>query len=79
MTTMTAPRPDWRTIRGGPLVAYKSATAAHDSICPDCGAEVARHEPIYLVGVSLVEGPRPRRVDLTSAEWVCGVCLNWKP
>lgn len=68
-------RPARGTIRGN-VAQYKSALAHEDGECPSCGEAMEQNEPIYLVGVSFIEGPRPRKVDLSDAEWVCVDCLK---
>lgn len=65
-------RVDYRTIRGGLAVHYKSGLAVREGTCPWCDTVVAENEPIYLTGVAIYEG----KVDLSDAEWVCGRCIN---
>lgn len=67
------PRPIPLTVRGAPG-PVKTALCARDSECPSCGGPVEENEPITLHGVSFVEGPRPRKVDLSDAEWWCQRC-----
>lgn len=69
-------RPDWRTHRSDIAAKVRMALAAKDSTCPWCDAEVLTNEPIYLTGVAFAAGPRPSRVDLSTAEWVCGSCIG---
>lgn len=77
---MSNVRPDRRALRGHPF-SIKSALAVRGGDCPDCMVWVEESEPIYLRGVSFIERgggdsrAKPRKVDLSSAEWVCGACL----
>lgn len=74
MPTATLPetRPDYRTIRGGIEYSVRSALAAKESVCPQCGSVVEEAQPIIHVGTSILEG----KIDYSGAEWICESCFR---